>query len=182
MTQEFLSPAQCRDWCSSRGLSVSPSGAVSFPPKPLHSLTIPLPTVGLEVIGLSIVLARGFEGFPTGASLLWLKSWDIWSQDFEDMGANLLCRLRRSNDLGDLPGQVFGAKEQLDLSSALLIPLLFQWDAYLIPEHARYVAFVCHDDFVNLLAGTAEDLDSLFRQLEPWKPERTLPRRIQRLS
>jgi hypothetical protein len=179
----LLSEAACRTWCSTRGLEVSERGYLRYPVDPFHSLVITLPKMALEAVGLANVLSRDLDRTPPRSSLLWLKGWDIWSEDYEEVGANLIRSMRfdKAQLIKDLPGQEFEPAETLDLRTFLLVPIVFQWDAYLVPDHAGYVAFVCHDGFVNILTRTGAERERIFSILEAWAPSREIPAKMRRL-
>ena len=180
---KLLSADESRSWCAERGLRLSRAGYLDYPTDEAYSAVISLPKAALEGIGLANVLARELSGAPEGSSLLWLRSWNIWSEDFEEIGAALykgLLARRGQVELASLPGQLLEGGESPVLKSLLVVPILFQWDAYLVPAHAEHLVFICHDGFVNFLARTEDRLDKLLATLEAWNPTRALPGKIRR--
>ena len=181
----LVSKTDCLNWCRQRGIGISEYDHLYYERAPIHSLVFDLPSRGLEVIGLSNVLSTNLEGEGYSGSLLWLKAWGIWSEDYEEVGLRLFERLISGPEgqatLPDSPGQLFDKNESTDQRAALTVPMLFQWDAYLVPDHGRYVVFVSHDEYVDVVAKTAVELDRLFGELHAWNPTKKASPRLRRI-
>ena len=182
----LVSKPDCLNWCRQREISISEYDHLYYERVPIHSLVFDLPSRSLEIIGLSNVLSRNLEGDSYSGSLVWLRDWDIWSEDYEEVGCRLASRLfsdpRRPTRFPDAPGQVFDSTELLDQRVALIVPMLFQWDAYLVPGHGKYVVFVSHDEYVDVVAKTANELDRLFQELHAWNPTKKASPRLRHIG
>ena len=179
---KLLSKPECLDWCRERGIKVSTHEMLYYDTVRPNSLVSDLPTEGLRIIGLSNVLSRNLEGDNYPGALVWLDDYGIWSDDNEEAGVRLLSQLlsdpQRSACFPDTRGQVFDTTEVVDQRVALIVPMLFQWDAYLVPEHGRYFVFLSHDEYVNVVAKTEDELDRLFEELHAWNPTKKVPKRL----
>lgn len=171
MTQ--LSFQECAEWCFKRGIIVSRRGELNYEKTPIDSLTLSLPRVGLEIIALGSVLLSHLEDDNYKGSFFWLKDWDIWSPESEAVGMHLFtCQLPKEASFSSKGGQLFETNELVEQKSLLVIPMLFQWDAYLVPSHGNYIIFVDHDGYIKLVARTASELERIFVSLASWKPIR----------
>ncbi len=183
---KLLSKPGCLDWCRQREISISEYDHLYYERAPIHSLVFDLPSRGLEIIGLSNVLSRNLEGDNYPGALVWLRAYGMWSEDNEEAGVRLLSRLlsdpQGSARFPDTRGQVFDTTEVVDQRVALIVPMLFQWDAYLVPDHGRYVVFVSHDEYVDVVAKTADELDRLFQELHAWNPTKKASPRLRRIG
>ncbi|CAA9324925.1 MAG: hypothetical protein AVDCRST_MAG68-2031 [uncultured Gemmatimonadetes bacterium] len=45
--------------------------------------------------------------------------------------------------------------------SLLTLPLLFQWDAYLVPISASFVVFISHDGYIDVFAESSDEYNRL---------------------
>ena len=89
----LVSKPDCLNWCRQREISISEYDHLYYERVPIHSLVFDLPSRSLEIIGLSNVLSRNLEGDSYSGSLVWLRDWDIWSEDYEEVGCRLASRL-----------------------------------------------------------------------------------------
>lgn len=173
------------EWCLARGFQVAdgelPSARLSFQNGADNRLRIEVSAKDLRPVELaySLLMAgvKDYEQQNFSGALLWLQDWDIRSETTERVGQELLKCLRGSNPLaGDLsgaPAQLFGGSELVTAQAALTLPILFQWDAYLVPESAGFAAFVSNDRYVDVRAATpglAEQLVELFESGR-WRPK-----------
>ena len=88
-----MSKPDCLNWRRQREISISEYDDLYYERVPVHSLVFDLPSRGLEIIGLSNILSGNLEGDSYSASLVSLRDWDIWSEDYEEVGRRLASRL-----------------------------------------------------------------------------------------
>lgn len=75
--------------------------------------------------------------------------------------------------LVERPGQLFDSSEAVALQSFLILPVLFSWDAYLVPESGEYFVFNSHDESVYVVSGTKQTHEKLFELLRIWEPKQS---------
>jgi len=161
---QLLSEDQAREWCETRGMDVQTGCpfAIRFRDAGAPSVRIAAPREGLGILSLTALLLAPWaagpaeEAFPGG--LVWLRDWDIWSEATERVGHALLRGVRaphpRAGDVAGLPAHRLDAAEGTEARALLTLPLLFQWDAWLVPESADLAVFLSHDGFVRITAAS----------------------------
>lgn len=93
-----------------------------------------------------------------GGTLLWLVDWGIWNEDSERAGMCSLRLMRHALSgtsmapLEESPAHLFSAQEFVAAHALLALPLLYQWDAYLIPASGSSLARISHDGSVCVRA------------------------------
>lgn len=67
---------------------------------------------------------------------------------------------------------VMNAGEIAAAHSLLILSLIFQWDAYYVPGSKQFLAFVSHDGFVEITAGSAAFHQRLYNRFTRggWSP------------
>ena len=93
------------------------------------------------------LVAAGDESTFAGA-LLWLRRWEIWSPQIDEVGVQLFgnaLAAAGSTGLPATPACQFGAAEFDQAYSLFSLPLLLQWDVYLVPPSAEYFIYVTHN-------------------------------------
>jgi hypothetical protein len=73
-----------------------------------------------------------------GGALLWIRARGVWG-DFSENTADTIVQTMRlakgePESLEKRPGQIFGPEERFEMHSYFVVPLLFGWDAFLVPE------------------------------------------------
>jgi hypothetical protein len=95
-----------------------------------------------------------------GGALLWLHDWGMWSETLDDVGLVLLRAMRRdhpgSADIASTPAHHFSAAEFVEARATTAIPLLFQWDAHLVPDDGSAIYAISHDGYVDMWFRTPE--------------------------
>jgi hypothetical protein len=174
-----LARAEAGKWCSERGLTVRMDGAIRLSYDGGHGLCleIAIPGDARRLLALGyVLLTTGLEqeaAFP--GALVWVREWDIWSASFERVGWRLVEALRRTNSppsIRDAPAQLFEGGEFVDAQAFLLQPMVFQWDAYLVPHAGDFFVLLGHHQRAQVVARTRETLEQLFTRFEEgeWDP------------
>jgi len=57
------------------------------------------------------------------------------------------------------------------MHSYLVIPMLFGWDAFLVPERWDYFVFVSHDGVAEVVSRVAEKAQELRERVRDWNPQ-----------
>lgn len=101
--------------------------------------------------------------------LLWLTDFDIWSTEIEEIGWALMEALVQSKLELNSSAFLFGADEKVKLKAAIVIPLLFDWDALLIRDDGKTFVTIDHDHQVAI-STVDESIANEIKasQLQPW--------------
>jgi hypothetical protein len=171
---ETLSEVQAAAWCRDRGMDFPPAIDCSMfvtDTGRARCIRTVLPKESSRLIAMAHALL--LQGLPEpdaddfSGALVWLCEWNIWSEASDAAGVRMLEMVRKgivgtsTAPLGDAPAHLFGPHEFRDAHIVLLIPLLFQWDVYLIPGSANYVAFASHDGVVDLFSRSDAVLERI---------------------
>lgn len=154
------------EWCEARGIAVNPGripNRLGFANRDELGLRVTASREGLRAVDLANVLLRSTlggdddeEDFPGG--LLWLQDWNMWSETTERVGLMLLERLRGTEtlatDLRAAPAQLFAPSEFVLAHASLTLPILFQWDAYVIPPREGLFMFISHHGHVDVVSSS----------------------------
>ena len=175
-----LSDVEAEAWCASKGLTVAPGLASARIQLPIQTPRVRLVTRGNAVtlagLAYSLLLSPSLprdEAHFEGA-LVWLQRWELWSESIDRMGYALIGGLRgeraESAGLDQRPAQLFGPEEFVQASACLLIPLIFQWDAFLIPSNGRMVVFMSHEERLEVMCVRDEERMELVERFRSWAP------------
>ena len=174
----LIDSAAATEWCTLRGLAVRTDWMqrLSFPGGYPVGIRLQTPVAATARVALTEVLLTSDLLVESGARcgcLVWLQDWDIWSESVERVGRQLLAGLRGGSALNEevrsAPAHALDADEFAAAQALIAIPLLFEWDAYWVPENARHLAWITHDGRVEVRFRTQEDFRqelSRFRELE----------------
>lgn len=176
-----LEPAS--GWCEERGIASTCVGKrveLQYADNGRQCVRATLTTQSPPVIAMALLLQDLAEPDPKdfGGCLVWLREWGIWNEYVERAGDRMLGTLRRGMSesnvpaISDTPAQVFGPQEFIDAQVLVTVPLIFQWDAYVVPASARCVIRISHDDYIQVDACSRTVLSRIterFRLLN-WNP------------
>lgn len=132
-------------------------------------------TVSLAYVILMSDVPTDDEPDFAGGSL-WLRDWDIWGGGAGRVGCDLLRSIREASGIDgavkESPVLILGPGEIALAHSALTLALLFQWDAFYLPESAHFFAFASHDGYVDLVASRPSVLQRLYERFSRggWSP------------
>lgn len=178
-----LTEEQAQQWCEARGLDVIVSSGRASVRYRTGSARIRLPSKGTCVESVQLATALLMTGVADDAEenfagvLLWFQDWDIWSETTERVGWRIVQALRggpRSPSIASAPGQLFEPGDFVDAQAMVAQPLIFQWDAYLIPASGDFVARLSHDEGIEITARTSAQAEELFHRFMRggWNPTR----------
>jgi hypothetical protein len=167
-----LDKSACEKWCGDRSILVRANEQLSYA-SGQNAIEIPVPKFTQGVVDLAYaLLAREQDEIPFGGALLWFSDWDIWSESIEQyamkMWRNMRLAYGEKMPFNEAPGHLFNADEFVDAQGFFLIPLMFQWDAFWIPNHGDYFAFASHDEILFIFARTSEVREKLLERYKPW--------------
>ena len=111
---------------------------------------------------------REYEESQFSGALLWLQRWEIWSESIDQAGFVLLNGVRTisncASSVHDAPAQQFAEGEFTLAHACLVLPMLFQWDAYYLTANGDVICYVCHEGYLELsVRGTQLHTESLNR-------------------
>jgi hypothetical protein len=99
----------------------------------------------------------------------------MWNEVHERAGSFFIEQLRAARgehaQLIEKPGHLFDTSEEVALQAFLMIPVLFSWDAYLVPESAEYFVFNSHDERVYVVSDQQSTHERLLSDMETWEPK-----------
>jgi len=172
---KFLDNLEIQNWCESRALLANADGRLYYDLERFYCLTIGLDIKKPEnLVGLASRLVLMAHDYTYNGALLWVTQRDIWPDYSEKTGAKMieLMRLARGEtaQLEDRPGHLFGPDDYYEMQSYLLLPLLFGWDAFIVPEGEDYFVFISHDSVVAVVSRTPEVHESRRTYLANWHP------------
>jgi hypothetical protein len=172
---EFFTGEQVQVWCAARGLEINGSRFLNYGSENLCCFSISLEEKASRVIALADYLVPTWPDVPFAGALFWIRERGVWSDFSENSGAMMLKQMRMAKGgtkpLGEFPGQLFAADELVEFHSYFLLPLLFGWDAFVVPEGKDYFLFVSHDGIVEVVSRRAEILEELRQRVSDWNPK-----------
>jgi hypothetical protein len=172
---KFLTKEEVRIWCAARSLEINNSRFLNYGTENLYCFSISLEEKASRVIALADYLVPTWPEVPFAGALLWIRERGVGSDFSENAGAMMLQQMRAANGatkpLGDFPGQLFAGDELVEFHSYFLLPLLFGWDAFVVPEGKDYFLFVSHDGIVEVVSRRAEILAEVRQRVSDWNPK-----------
>lgn len=171
---QVLSADQATRWCEARGVHVNAPGYPHYAGGDFRCIEVRAPAEGrrLLALGYSLLMTgvREDEEQNFAGCLLWLRDCDLWSETFDRVGHVLLEGLRRratrAGELYEAPALLFAPGEIADAQAALMLPTLFQWDAVVVPASGDHIAYVSHDEVVQIVTRTTQTFEDVFDRLE----------------
>jgi hypothetical protein len=172
---KFLTTEEAKSWCHERGLKVTADRYLHYEPENPHCFTVGLEEKPSRVIALADYLVPTWEDVPFEGALLWIRERGVWGDFSENVGAMIAQQMRLAKGerepLDKRPGHLFEPEEVVEMHSYFVIPMLFGWDAFLIPEHGDYFIFVSHDGVAEVVARSAEKVEELRQRVLKWNPQ-----------
>jgi hypothetical protein len=172
---KFLTTEEAKSWCQARGLRVTADRYLNYEPESTSGFTVGLEEKPSSLIGLSDHLIPAWEDVPFEGALLWIRQRDIWGDHSERTGAVMIDQMRladgESASLEERPGHLFGRDEAYKAHAYFLLPAMFGWDAFLIPESGDYFTFISHDGVAEVMGRNAEKTEELRQRLREWSPQ-----------
>jgi hypothetical protein len=166
-----LSEAEVAKWCEARGVEVTSSGRLASLNQGHRTMVLPLPGEPVRRVALACALllldsASGDEAEFQGC-LVRITDSDIWSPTFDRIGQRILRSLTSVARGSEGTNSYLTSKEELVVAEALVsIPLLFEWDAYLVPLSADFIVFISHDGPLEISAKSQQKFEEIHARLE----------------
>jgi hypothetical protein len=166
---QLLDSSEAARWCGDRGITFThdwPHRLAITGGHPL-GIHVMVPEPGLQAVfmahrlvtaGASETPEENFRG-----ALLWLQDWGIWNESMDGTGEALLDGLRGNHPLAAdwkaAPAQLYSQEELAGARAAAFVPLMFQWDAYLVPASGDIVYSISHHGLVEFRFRHAADFE-----------------------
>lgn len=171
----LVSDTSAVEWCLERRLAADgalPATRISFMDGSEHRMRIPVRGSPVEIVAMAYVLLM--SGVPDddernfAGGLLWLQDWDIGSETTERVGLMWLrgsrCSAEPDCAIKDCPAELFEQTEFPAAQAALALPLMFQWDAYLIPVSGGYLVYCSHHGHVDIVTRDRVDHQAMLQR------------------
>ena len=104
-----------------------------------------------------------------------MKDWGIWNEHLERVGSTILGQMRVASaehrPLMQAPAMLFDSSELYGLHAYFALPLLFGWDAFVVPAGREYFAFVSHDELICVVSKTRQVHEQAFARVKEWSPK-----------
>jgi hypothetical protein len=183
---KLISDDQAREWCRSKSMNIIGHHNLQLDSPTPYVLKLHFPNEIRDLI-LQAFRLSGFkqdkpydatelseeEGDYEGA-LLWLTRWNIWNEKSERFGNVILQCVRaglgQNVPFDRAPGHLFAAGEYADQAALLAIILMCEWDAYLVPESAKYFIRLSHEGSISAVSRTRDIHEQLMYHLRAWNP------------
>lgn len=167
------SDEQAEHWCGQRGLGVigAPSiRAFQRGDGAAHRFRVAIKGRAPDVVALAHVALMAEKEFVVAAfpgGLLWLRRWEIGSEEPDRVGYVLLGSVGGTVNRGQFadigPAFLFERDEFAETLASLCVPMLFQWDADFIAASGRYRISVSHHQHIDI-ESYGEQLHSVLYQ------------------
>lgn len=171
---KFLTAEECIHWCEARGLKVTEDRYLHYGLESSHCFSVGLEEKPSRVIVLADYLVPTWKDVSFEGALLWIRERGIWGDFSEKTASTIFQQMRSAKGETELlerrPGHLFGPEEVFQMHSYLAIPLLFGWDAFLVPEGKDYFLFASHDGVVGVVCRTQKTYEELYHRVRDWNP------------
>jgi hypothetical protein len=176
---QLLTTPEAKQWCQSRGLTGGETGRANewrFARDAQPDLEFTTDRRPPELVSLAsaclLVGTQGGDDPDFAGALVWLLDWDIWGETSERIAVFLSQKVRgdtesrSSGALRERPATLFSPGELVEAQALVSIPMLFQWDALVVPEPARAAAVISHHGGVLLKSASRVVYEQLSYRFE----------------
>lgn len=171
----FLTKLEVEGWLSANGLVANREGFVRYKSGQLHSFTVSIEDKPSRVIALADYLVPTWQDETFDGAVFWIRERWVGSDFSEGVGNSILTSIRvacgETSSPTERPGCLFDSTELSRMHSYFCLPLLFAWDAFLVPVGKGYFVFVSHDGVVEVVSETKEVLNVVRERVLSWQPK-----------
>ncbi len=172
---ETLTDAQARECCRNERINVTMKRFLAYETAERLSFSVPLVEKPSRIIALANYLVPAWDAASFKGALLWMREWEIGDDDSERTKLMIIDQMRRGagvkTSLRETPAALFDSNELPRMYSHFVLPLLFGWDAFLVPAGQNYFVFVSHDEVAYVVARDRETYNTVFQRVHDWDPE-----------
>jgi len=169
-----LSNNETREWCLGQGLSLTSDNYLYYDFRDHHSFYVELAGKAQELISLGEYLIPTWNETHFQGGLVWMKDWGIWNEHLEKVGSAILRQMRlassESRPLIDAPAMLFEPSELFELHAYFALPLLFGWDAFVVPAGREYFVFLSHEGLICVVSKSRQVHEQVFARVKEWGP------------
>jgi hypothetical protein len=165
-----LTEAQISTWCAQRRITTTRARNLirlaHAGPVKTYRKSLPDEFRTAEWMANVLVLALTKQNFEGG--LVLYRDW-VFPIDVLDWMVEVLREHHSVHGrLIDTPGHLFEATEGTAAVGFTLIPILADWDAYVVPERGEYLGFICHDGWIDIIFKDEPSNQGMMAVLEEW--------------
>lgn len=169
---ELLSRPQFEAWCEGEGLLLDAS-ALRFAAAPGAGFTIVFERFSFpRVLALAESLIPDWNEAPFSGGVIRFGHRAPWGRYVERVGDTALDLVEKGLGRESVPTsaiRLFGRDEYLAMQVHLLLPMMFGWDATLVPSGLRYFVELTHDGVACITSATVEESEILQARLSDWR-------------
>lgn len=173
---QVLSDKEAEDWCVTKSIRAEDRRILGFHLAPKQCLRIETPDSFFDRVMLVYRLLSYPEEESFSGMLVWFKDWNIWTPQVEQAGLEIAKRMRLgfglSKPLAEASAHLFESDEFTAAYALAVLPIAFDWDAYLVPGDRRHFSLIHHDGVTWVTPKDEAEFDHLCKHLDYWKPER----------
>jgi hypothetical protein len=170
----FLTNDEAKSWCQTRGLDLDDRSRVFYSTVGSRAFSIGIEEKPTDTVLLSDYLVPSWEDVPFEGALFWIRDYGIWGENSEQTGLAMIRQMRSGNGeqaaLKEKPAHLFAPNEVYEAHSYLLLPVLFGWDALLVPETGDYFVSISHHGVAQVVCRNAATYEELRNRLKDWSP------------
>jgi len=166
-----LSEQEVLEWCTARGIEVTSSGRFLLANQGHRTMALAVPTEPARRVALACALllldSESGDDSEFQGSLFCVTDSDIWSPTLDKVGQLILHSLgpiRAGTEAAD--SYLMSSDELITAQALVSIPLLFEWDAYLLPVSANFLIFISHDGPVEISTKSQQQFEEIYARLE----------------
>lgn len=167
-----LGDSDAEQWCSEHGIAVSPSGRMLFPDQSHRVMALLRAPEASRRVALAHALlcldSKDGDASDFRGCLIRITDMDIWSPALDQAGQRLLAAFPPVTQGATYATWRLDSGEFESAHALLVIPLLFDWDAYLVSASGDYVVFVSHDGPIEISTRTLQLFEETTERLESW--------------
>ncbi len=168
----FLTTDEASAWCVARQLRVTAARFLDYDLETVCYFSAKIEERASRVIALGDHMLPAWDAQRFSGALLWIRERGIWG-DYSESSAELILRKMRLgvgevSSLDERPAHLFEENELSEMHSFLLVPLLFGWDVFLVPEGLGYFYFCSHDAVLELIGSAPGAAQPARERLRDW--------------
>ncbi len=182
-----LTSEESRVWFEKVSLSMSDptEGHLRFSTESKFGFRLSIPLETPSAVCLAGDLLRFEDETSFYGGFFWLTNWDIGTPLIERCGLKMIERMRSgfgaTASIDNAPGHLFRTDEIVDLHAFITIPMIFQWDAYYVPNGSRYFAYIRSNSSLYIVTQDETLHNQLLLHLKGWNPSVELPKYLERV-
>lgn len=165
-----LTAHQAVDWVNTTGLVAGLVGRVALPDDVSYVFTVRWPTIlPYQVPYFAALFLPDQE---IGNCLFWLADNGASGAMPFELACRALAVLRASHGesrpILESPAYLLEPGDSVDAKLLLTMAVLFNWDAYVVPQHGRYYVWIDDDDAADVCCRSKTDYEMFLARFREW--------------